>query len=768
MRRIRNILKYAGYSVLTLAGAVALANVLAPVNTDVPYAQLVKDRNGQVMHAFLAGDGQWRMQAQPEEISPELRKAIIYKEDRFFYYHPGVNPVAVMRALALNIATGKRTSGASTITMQVVRLLEPRRRTYRNKVIELFRALQLELHYSKEEILRLYLDMVPYGSNIQGVKAASILYFNKMPDHLSLAELTALSIIPNRPGSLVPGRNNTAIIQQRNKWLLRFGKAGLFPAEAIRDALQEPFDAHRLPAPHEAPQLAWRLRAANAGNKDIQTSVDAGMQRQAEGIVSNYMHALQLGNIHNASVVVADNHTPQILAYIGSSDFGDREHAGQVDGVHALRSPGSTLKPLLYGLCMDKGLVTPHAVIADVPVNIKGYSPENYDREFRGNVTIEHALSHSLNIPAVKLLEANGLDNFLNTLTGAGFSSIAGSRKDMGMSVILGGCSVRLDELTALYCALANKGRYRPLSLYTGNEAGGTDTALLSPEASYMVSHILSQLQRPDLPNAWHSAKNVPHIAWKTGTSYGRRDAWSIGYNSRLTIGVWVGNFSAEGVQELSGIATATPLLFQLFNALDYAAEPDWLKAPATLNVRTVCAETGLVPDEFCTNQVPDYYIPGISTTRRCDHMKQMWLSPDEAMYYCSRCLPPEGYKTLLMPNVSPELATYFEAAHISYTHLPPHNPECSASFRGEAPVITSLTNGMTYLVENREQQQFQLSCLAAGDVHEVHWYINDQFYATAAAGAKLFFKATSPDMKISCADDKGRNTDIRIKVQFI
>jgi penicillin-binding protein 1C len=770
--RARKILKRSGYGIAGLLLSLVIANIVAPVPVEVPYARVVTARDGSVLYTSIASDGQWRMNTRPGEISPELKKAIIYKEDRLFYYHFGINPLAIVRAFGNNVLHRRRTSGASTITMQLARLLEPRPRTYLNKTIEIFRAMQLEMHYSKDAILRMYLNMVPYGSNVQGVKAASILYLNKMPDHLSLAEITALSIIPNRPNSLVPGRNNDRIAVERDKWLHRFQRAHLFPDDVINDALHEPVTAYRHNAPHGAPQFVQRLQATSKNGEELRTSISSKIQLKAEGILRNYINQLKLQNINNASAIVVDNKTHEVIAYVGSSDFSDSAHAGQVDGVHALRSPGSTLKPLLYGLCIDKGIVTPKTVIADVPVNIKGYSPENYDREFRGNVTIENALSHSLNIPAVKLLEANGLDNFLNALTGSGFQSIAESRKNIGMSVILGGCGVRLDELTALYASFANNGRYHPLLFYPASanktRTTGKDTAVLSPEACYMLTNILSQLQRPDLPNAYQSARNVPHIAWKTGTSYGRKDAWSIGYNQQYTIGVWVGNFNADGVQELSGIATATPLLFQLFNAIDYNAANDWLQPPQGIAFRLVCAETGKVPNDFCTNQVMDNYIPGVSTNEKCDHMRQLWLSPDEQVCYCSLCLPPNGYKTKMVQNISPELATYYDAVRMEYPKTPPHNPACTHSFDGKAPLITSLTNGMTYIVENKEAQKLQLSCAAANDVHKVYWYINDKFFATADAGSKLFFNATSAQMKISCSDDKGRNTDIRIQIQFI
>ena len=776
--------KYAKKAAIGIAGAVILflhIDRITPVNTNIVFAPEIEARDGTVLHAYMAKDEQWRLKTRLDEITPELKKAIIFKEDKHFYHHPGINLLAVGRALVSNIFHLKRTSGASTITMQVARMLSPKPRTYINKCIEMFRAMQLELHYSKDEILQLYLNLVPYGSNIQGVKAASLLYFNKTPDQLSLAEITALSIIPNRPNSLVMGKDNDRIVKERNKWLARFGEAKVFPTSTIRDAMQEPLTAHRHNAPNSVPQFALRMRRSYPGQLEIRSTLDEKMQEKSESIVTNYVNQLKLHNVNNAAVLIMDNRNHEVVTYIGSSDFADRFHYGQVDGVHALRSPGSTLKPLLYGLSFDKGAITPKTMIADVPISIKGYSPENYDRIFRGNVTAEYALSNSLNIPAVKLLDKQGVDNFINRLTQAGFMSIYQKRKTMGLSIILGGCGVRLDELTPLYASFANNGIYYPPQFILADSTlaheknkdrvGDTDkksAEVLSPAADYMLTKILSELHRPDLPNAFDEARGIPHIAWKTGTSYGRKDAWSIGYNKRYTIGVWLGNFSGAGVPELSGASTATPLLFELFNAIDHDAANDWLDAPKEVSFRLVCTETGKVPGEFCHSQVMDHYIPGVSSNEKCDHFKEIWVSSDEKYCYCTSCLPPNGYKTKLVPNVPPDLAAYYDGAHIAYQKLPPHNPACTRMFEGQPPVITSLTNGMTYLVADKEEQKLQLSCTTGNDVHKVFWYINDKFYQAADAKQKIFFSAHAQDLKISCTDDKGRNSNIRIKVKFI
>ncbi len=748
-----------------------IADKIFPVKTDIEYTPVVLARDGTVLHTFLTHDEQWRFKTQDDEITPELKKAIVYKEDKYFRYHPGINLPAVCRAVVNNLLKHKRTSGASTITMQVARMLQPKERTYANKFIEIFRALQLEFHYSKDEILQMYLNLVPYGSNIQGVKAAAILYFNKMPSQLSLAELTALSIIPNRPNSLVMGKDNTLIVQQRNKWLSRFKKEGVFPEILINDALEEPLHAYRRNAPRAVPQLAYRLRMLHPAATIIHTAIDPVVQQKAEDIAYSYTQALKLDNIHNTSVLIIDNATHEVVAYIGSSDFYDRAHNGQVDGAQAIRSPGSTLKPLLYGMCMDMGIITPKTVIADVPVNYEGYTPENYDLHFRGNITAEDALKNSLNIPAVKLLHRAGVKQFIAKLAYTGFTSIWDKRNKLGLSVILGGCGVRLSELTAMYSSFANNGMYYA-PVYTITDTIKTKkqkgTKVLSPEASYMVSNILTELHRPDLPNLADKAFNVPRIAWKTGTSYGRRDAWSVGYNKRYTIGAWVGNFNGTGVAGLNGAGTATPLLFRIFDAVDRNVSAEWLTPPPSLKFRLVCAETGEVPNEYCHDEIMDYYIPGVSSTKRCSHLINAWLSPDDKISYCTSCLPASGYKTKSYPNVSAELAAYYESNHISYQKIPPHNPFCSRIFEGQPPVITSLTNKLNYIIVDKESQELQLLCTAANDVRQVYWYINDRFYKSASPGEKLFFVPETPKIKISCTDDKGRNTDIEITVKFI
>ncbi|GAB3640390.1 penicillin-binding protein 1C [Spirosoma arcticum] len=755
-----------------------------PVNTIVPYSTLITARDGSILHAFLSRDDKWRMYAELSEITPVLRDAILYKEDKYFYYHPGFNPIAMMRAAGRNLLTGRRTSGASTITMQTVRLLEPRPRTYRNKLIELFRAIQLEVHFSKDEILQLYLNLIPYGGNIEGLKSASLLYFGKPPVLLSLAELTTLTIIPNRPSSLRLGIDNARVVQERDRWLNRFRVAHVYDETVITDALAEPLSAYRRKAPQLAPHLSHRLRVELPGQPIIRSSLNPATQATAERLVQNYANRIRSNNIHNAAVLIVDNQTREVVGYVGSANFGDTFDGGQVDGVRAVRSPGSALKPLLYGLAFDAGLITPKTKLADVPTNFSGYEPDNYDRRFNGSVTAEFALANSLNIPAVALLKEIGTPALVSTLQKAGFSTVKKQSKDLGLSMILGGCGVTLEEMTRLYVGLANGGVVGPLGLLYPTPAlplkkGEGDVSparrsggvrLLSPEAAYLVTNTLTQITRPDLPNNFDNSYHLPRIAWKTGTSYGRRDAWSIGYNRRYTIGVWIGNFSGVGVAELSGANTATPLLFQLFNALDYNSSKGWFQMPTSttsaLAMRLICPETGDIPGDSCQNPVTDYHIMGVSRHRSCQHRKIAFTNFARTLTYCPQCRPDSGWVRRSYPNLSPELVAFYRSRHIPFDPVPPHNPACERVFGTAGPLITSLNDGSEYFINPAQPAELELGCQAANDVQTVYWYVNDKLYRKARPTEAVFFKPRPGVLKVSCADDRGRYSDLRVLIK--
>ncbi len=781
------------------------------------YSTIIYSDDGKILHGFLSKDDKWRIRADYEEISGDLCDAIIFKEDKYFYWHPGINPLSVARALYNNTLKGRRTSGASTITMQLARLLKPANRTIGAKVQEAFRALQLEFHLSKREILTLYLNLLPYGGNIEGVKSASMIYFDQQPRELSPAQIAMLTVIPNNPNALKPS-NRVALLNNRNHWLLRMGKAGIFTKQEVDDALAEGFESVRYSIPRKAAHLAYRLKGSTSviphdkkpdnlqlyltgGNDRIYTTLDVALQHKVETSLGNYVRALRSMQITNASVIVVNNRTMKVVAYAGSAGFDENEYSGQVDGVRAIRSPGSALKPALYMLAFDRGYVSPKSVVPDVPVNFSGYSPENYDQSYRGSVTIEQALALSLNVPAVELLDRVGLSDLNTLLANARFRWIAKNRKKTGLSLILGGCGTTLEELTGLYAAFANRGVWQPLQYtkirYNSNQQseigskevgengaersredkrlreGGTDKAtgssvvLGSPGSAYMITEILTELKRPDLPNEYREAANLPKIAWKTGTSYGRRDAWAIGYNADYTVGVWTGNFSGRGIYELNGTDCAVPLLFMIFNHLN-AQNSDWFVPTADVDFRLVCTETGMMPDTFCHNRIMETYLPGISPSVKCNHMKPVFTNANETVSYCSECMPAAGYKTVLYPNYLPQLINYYEEMMIPYKRIPDHNAACTAIIDERGPDITSLTDGAEYLVIAGRKQQLMLKCSPENGINTIYWYVNKKFYKKTTPEQAVYLQAEKGQHNITCSDDRGRSTTINIRVTYI
>lgn len=742
-----------------------------PLKLQAEYSQIILDKDSTLIHAYLTKDDKWRLKTELHEIIPQLKKTLIYKEDKYFYYHLGINPVSIGRAFFNNLFQMRTTSGASTITMQVVRLLEPKSRTYLNKFWEMFRSFQLEWYYTKEEILQLYFNLVPYGGNVEGIKSASLLYFDKMPQKLSLAEIVTLTIIPNRPTSLVIGKNNDLIQRERDKWLARFVKEGVFPKKAIRNAKAEILNATRQEAPQKAPHFCNYLRSLYPDQNPIFTHLHLEKQEKVQQLTQNYVRRLAHLNIYNAAVLVINNRTHAVEAYIGSPDFTDKKNAGEVDGIQAIRSPGSTLKPLAYGLAFDKGMLTAKTILADVPIDFNGFEPENFSRNFIGKVTAEEALARSLNIPAVKILQEIGLNSFISKLKKANFRQISLDQKKLGLSLVLGGCGVTLENLVGMYASFAHRGKYSTLQYFkTATKSDKNEnTSLLSEAATYVITNILTQAQRPDLPNAFENTFRVPRVAWKTGTSFGRRDAWSIGYNEHYTVGVWIGNFSGEGVNHLVGGEIATPLLFEIFNTLDYNSPKNWFRAPKSLQVRWVCSETGLPPNSFCKNQVVDSYLPLISPSKRCEHLREVFISENASESYCLACLPNKGYRKAMYPNLSVELSAFYQLTGITHDRIPPHSSACTRLIdnQEEAPKITSPSADKQYIIDREDPPQMQLQCKAAQEVRKIYWYLNEKFYKVTRPNQAIFFTPELGLMKIGCTDDQGRQSQITIQVQY-
>ncbi len=538
----------------------------APLGRNLEVSTLVLDRNGKLLRPYLTSEGRWRLPATREEVDPRFLDALLIYEDKRFWHHPGVDPLALMRAAYQLVTHGRIVSGGSTITMQVARLLEPRaKRSLHAKLREAVRALELEWALSKDEILGLYLTLAPYGGNLEGVRAASLAYFGKEPRRLTLGEVALLVALPQSPEVRRPDRSPAAAKRARDRVLDRIAGHGLFSDAEIARAKEEPVPQGRKAMPLVAPHAADEAVTASPKEHVLRLTIDGRLQKGLEGLARDRAQAL--GPDLSVAMVVVDNATGEVLARVASPDYFDERRAGQVDLTQAVRSPGSALKPFIYGLGFEDGLIHPDTLIEDRPIRYRGgYAPENFDLTYQGTVTVRRALQLSLNVPAVAVLEEVGPSRLIARLAQAGAPLVLPRREAPGLPLALGGVGVRLADLTMLYAGLARQGTVAPL-VERLDAPPLPPKRLIEPVAAWYVANIL--LGTPPPENAAGG-----RIAFKTGTSYGYRDAWAVGFDGKHTIGVWVGRPDGAPVTGLAGRVTAAPILFDAFARLPQPLQP--------------------------------------------------------------------------------------------------------------------------------------------------------------------------------------------------
>ncbi len=530
---------------------------------------LVAANDGTPLRAFADAGGVWRYPQRVARVSPLYKEALLNYEDRWFSYHPGINPFSLVRAVWQRLRWGRAVSGGSTLTMQVARILDPHSRTIGGKLKQMFRAVQLEWHFSKEQILSLYMDHAPFGGTLEGVGAASHAYLGKSPDRLSHAEAALLAVLPQAPSRLRPDRHPARAQRARDKVLNRMVRLGVWPAETVAEARAERVSRAWLEAPMMAPLLARRLRnralkAEKPKQRVLRTTVDFSLQWRLESLLKEGIRQRPPGT--SAAVLIVENDEMRVRAYAGSADFLDRQRFGHLDMVTAWRSPGSTLKPFLYGLALEEGLVHSESLLVDAPQSFDGYRPENFHGGFLGPVSLSRALVDSLNLPAVDLLDRLGPEWFVGRLRHGGLRLRLPAGARPNLSIILGGAAATLESLTAAFAALARSGLMAPVR-FQGDDPL-LERRLLSAGAAWIIRDILSKNPRPDTPMLDPEQPSERQVAWKSGTSYGYRDAWAIGVSDRLTVGVWVGRPDGTPLPGYYGAVSAAPFLFQVFDGL--------------------------------------------------------------------------------------------------------------------------------------------------------------------------------------------------------
>jgi penicillin-binding protein 1C len=763
-------LRRRGQIALGLAGALLLAWLLVPrppLREGLGFSRAVFDRDGRLLRLTAAPDQRFRLWVPLARIAPRLVEATLLHEDQHFRLHPGVNPVSLLRGAFRTYVRGGRRVGGSTLTMQLARIrygLDTR--SVGGKLLQIAKALQLERHYSKQELLEAYLNLAPYGRNVEGVGAASLVYFDKEAERLSLTEALALAVVPQNPGRRVPG-DLSGDQEPARAALARRWRAS-HPAGTA--GLEEPPGRLAARAPEALPFLAPHFVdgvLASGAEETVVTTLDARRQRLLERSVQAHVARGRAVGIENAAALLVDWRTMEVLASVGSADFFDAHILGQVDGTRARRSPGSALKPFVYGLALEQGLIHPRTVLKDSPTRFRGYDPENFDGQFFGPIAAGEALVRSRNVPAVELATrlSPGLHDLL---TRAG---VGGLRPEAhyGLSLVLGGAEMTMEELSGLYASLANAGAWRPLRSRLAAPAARGER-LLSPEAAWTVLDMLEQNPRPG-PSLEQARRAAP-VAWKTGTSHGYRDAWAVGVFDRYVLAVWIGRFDGQGNPAFIGVEAAAPLFFQIADALRAAGPGEAVSRPPPggLSRVAVCPVSGKLPGPSCHQTVETWFLPGVSPIDTCDVHRTVLVDERTGRRAC-RAGP--GTRREIFEVWPSDLLRLFAIAGLPRRTPPPYQEGCrldDQALQGAPPRITSPQEGLVYSLRAARvgQDPMPLIAVTDADVRELFWFVDAELVGRTRPGVPLLWSPRPGAFVIRVVDDEGRAGAARVRLEVV
>lgn len=752
-----------------------------PLSQGLPFSTAYYDRHGTLLRLSLANDDRYRLWTPLDEVSPLVVQGILLHEDRWFYSHPGFNPLSLARGFWRSYVLRGQQQGGSTLSMQLARMhWHLNTRTPQGKIWQIVRAVQLELSYSKRDILEAYLNYAPYGRNIESVGAASLIYFGKTPAELTLPEALTLSVLPQSPSYRVDDRTGVvgaALMQARNRLFQRW--QAVYPTDSSQYALfQLPLalrQPERMPfiAPHFIEQLQLQNQRIARSPQAIHSTLDAGLQQLVEKQVDAFIQRNSGRGIRNAAVLLLDTRDMGIRALVGSASYYQREIQGQVNGTRAKRSPGSTLKPFIYALGLEQGVLHPMTILKDVPSSFGAYAPENFDRRFLGPVTATDALNFSRNIPAVYIASRLRQPTLYQFLRLAGVSNMA-SEHHYGLSLVLGGGEITVQELAKLYAVLANRGQLQPLQFeQTPESQRPAAIRLLSEEASFITLDMLRQHRRPGDTLA-QSPSSHP-VYWKTGTSWGFRDAWSAGIFGPYVLIVWQGNFNGKGNSAFIGADAAAPLFFNIIDNIyaDYPSlrEPQ-RKWPENLKRVAVCLASGDLPTPWCQQQGNAWFIPGKSPIKVDTVFRPVVIDNDTGEAAC----PPydEGRTHTEVFEFWPsDLAAVFARAGLP-KRPPPSTARCGESgtvAAGSAPRITSPLRNTTYTLRPFQQDRDRIvfSATTDADTRTIYWFIDDGYLGSTASKRSIEWRPTAQgSYRVRAIDDRGRADSRRIKVEIV
>lgn len=749
-----------------------------PLSRGLPLSSVYYDRHGALLRITLANDERYRLWTPLDAVSPLAVRGLLLHEDRWFYYNPGFNPIGLMRGFWRSYVAGGKMQGGSTISMQLARMRwHLNTRTPGGKLLQVLRAIQLELSYSKRDILEAYLNYAPYGRNIESIGAASLIYFGKAPRDLTLPEALTLAVLPQSPSyRLAPktGVLGIALTQARSRLFQRWqnvyatdgSQRALFRLPlALRQPEQMPYIA-----PHFIEQLRRQTQQLVRRDTRVDTQLDARLQRLVERQVDAFIARNQSRGIHNAAVLLVDSRDMGVRALVGSADYYNRPIQGQVNGTNAKRSPGSTLKPFIYALGMEQGVLHPMTILKDVPSSFGAYAPENFDRRFLGPVTATDALNFSRNIPAVYVASQLRQPTFYQFLRLAGVANMA-SENHYGLSLVLGGGEVTAQELAKLYALLANRGELRPLRMLRG-EAQTPPVRLLSEEASFITLDMLRQHRRPGDTLAQRSS-SLP-VYWKTGTSWGFRDAWSVGIFGPYVLVVWEGNFDSRGNNALVGTEAAAPLFFNIVdsvNASDPALQEPKHAWPKRLRRVDICLASGDLPTPWCRQKGKTWFIPGKSPIKVDSVYRPVVLDIHSGEVACPPYDPAET-RTEVFEFWPSDLANVFAQAGLP-KRAPPLNRcrDNGIAVGGNPPRITSPLKNTTYTLRQSQQGRDKIAFNAVTDADSktLYWFVDDIYLGSSASKKAIDWRpVNNGQYRIRAVDDRGRADSRLVTIEWV
>ena len=728
----------------------------------VPYSTVVTDRNGELLGARIASDGQWRF--PPRNTTPEkIKQCLITFEDRHFYHHWGVNPVSTGRAAYQNLKNKRIVSGGSTLTMQTIRLARNKSRTFGEKFIEMILATRLEFRASKEKILSMYVSHAPFGGNVVGLDAAAWRYFGHSAEELSWAEAAMLAVLPNAPAMIHLSKSRQSLLNKRNRLLKQLYGRKIIDSSTYELAISEPLPDEPHPLPQIAPHLVSRFYQERNGKYSVST-IDRGIQTQIENAAERWSNEFNRSDIRNLAILVIDIQTNQVVAYCGNVNFKRKQSGNQVDVIQAPRSTGSILKPFLYYALLQEGSLLPHTLLPDIPININGFTPQNFSLQFEGAVPASEALARSLNIPAVTMLQKYGAPKFHTFLRQIDLKTINRPASHYGLSLILGGAEATLWDVTNTYAYMGRSLLQLPqtecsllLSDSENSEAvtSAKTTDIFQPGAVWQTFNALTEVNRPEEID-WKSIPSMHPIAWKTGTSHGFRDAWAVGVTPHYAIGVWVGNATGEGKPGLVGARTAGPVLFDIFSLLP---PTQWFKRPGNVFVKTeVCRKSGHLKGRFCEETDTLLILPAGLKTEACPYHHLITLSADETHRIYENCanLEPTIQKSWF--TLPPVWEWYYRQHHPEYSPLPPFKPGCGEDALQPMQFIYPPMNARIVLPKQMDGSPGYMTAeLAHGNpATTIFWHLDNTYLTQTQDFHKISLQPTPGKHSLTAVDSAG------------